>query len=137
MLRIEARPDLASTAIDIDRYVSAEFAALERECLWNDVWQMACRVEHLPDVGDHVLYEVGDVSLIVVRSATDTIKAFHNSCLHRGTALIERSGSTAVFRCPFHGFAWSLDGSFRGMPAPVCKPIFPANLVREPEEPLG
>lgn len=104
--------------IDLARYHTAEFAELEHRLLWSDVWQMACRVEHLPDVGDHLLYEVGDLSLIVVRSKPDTISAFHNSCLHRGTALVERSGNTAVFRCPFHGFAWGIDGEFRGMPAP-------------------
>ncbi len=103
--------------IDLARYHTVEFAELEHRLLWSNVWQMACRVENLPEVGDHLLYEVGDLSLIVVRSAPDTISAFHNSCLHRGTALVERSGNTAVFRCPFHGFAWGIDGEFRGMPA--------------------
>jgi nitrite reductase/ring-hydroxylating ferredoxin subunit len=116
-LRVVAEPFTLEQRIDVARYASEEFAALERERLWSDVWQFACRLEHLPNVGDHLLYEVGDLSLIVVRSAPDTIKAFHNSCLHRGTTLVEGRGNTMVFRCPFHGFAWSIDGSFRSMPA--------------------
>lgn len=116
-LRAVAEPFETVSPIDVGRYVSSEFAALERERLWSDVWQFACRLEHIPNVGDHVLYEVGDVSLIVVRSAADTIKAFHNSCLHRGTTLVDRAGTTALFKCPFHGFAWSIDGTFRSMPA--------------------
>ncbi len=105
--------------IAIERYTSREFAGLEAERLWGDVWQFACRLEHLPDVGDHVLYEVGDLSLIVVRTgpAPTDIRAFHNACLHRGTTLVAGNGNAAMFKCPFHGFAWSLDGTFRGMPA--------------------
>lgn len=108
---------LGDSDIDVARYVSSEFAALENEKLWGDVWQMACRTEHIPNVGDHILYEVADLSLIVTRSTDETIKAFHNSCLHRGTSLVDGSGNTALFKCPFHGFSWSIDGEFRGMPA--------------------
>ncbi len=53
---------------------------------------MACRLEHLSDVGSFVTYEVADVGLIVMQTAHDTIKAFHNSCLHRGTTLAEGEG---------------------------------------------
>jgi len=116
-LRVESYEWLGDAPIPASRYTSAAFAALENERLWTDVWQMACRLEHLPQVGDHIVYDVADVSLIVVRSAPDTIRAFHNSCLHRGTTLVEGSGNSALFKCPFHGFAWGLDGQFRGMPA--------------------
>lgn len=121
-LRAQGDPWPGEASIAVDRYTSAAFATLERERLWANVWQMACRLEHIAEVGDHLVYEVGDVSLIVVRtgpgrSAAD-VKAFHNSCLHRGTTLVEGRGNTAVFRCPFHGFAWGIDGTFRGMPAP-------------------
>ena len=120
-LLAEAAPWIAADDVTIDRYTSREFHDLEVERLWPRTWQMACRVEQLAAVGDHVVYEVGDISLIVVRIAEgvgpEAFKAFHNSCLHRGTTLAEGSGNTAFFKCPFHGFAWSLDGSFRGMPA--------------------
>ena len=103
--------------VTIDRYVSREIHDLEQQRLWPTVWQMACRLEHIPTVGDHLVYDVGDLRLIVVRTAADQVKAFHNSCLHRGTTLVDGAGNSAFFRCPFHGFAWNLDGSFRGMPA--------------------
>ena len=112
--------------VDVDRYVSQDYHDREAAELWPRVWQMACRLENLPNVGDHVVYEVCDLSIIVVRvsdagadgDAVTGIRAFHNSCLHRGTTLVEGSGNVAFFKCPFHGFAWSLDGTFRGMPAP-------------------
>lgn len=104
--------------VDVARYTSQTFHDLEAEHLWPSSWQMACRLEHLPEVGSHLVYEICDQSIIVVRVGVDEIKAFHNSCLHRGTTLVEGSGKVAFFKCPFHGFAWSLDGTFRGMPAP-------------------
>ena len=88
-LRTESYELLGDGEIAIDRYTSVEFAALENEHLWQNVWQMACRVEHIPNVGDYVQYEVADLSLIVVRTAPEVVKAFHNSCRHRGTSLVE------------------------------------------------
>ena len=58
------------------------------------------------------------MSLVVLRSAPDEVRAFHNSCLHRGTRLRSQPGRIGELRCPFHGFTWNLDGSFAGMPCP-------------------
>ncbi len=113
--------------VDVQRYVSQEFLDLENERLWPTVWQMACRLEHIPDIGDHLVYEVADMSWVVVRCAAEgpgAVRAFANSCLHRGTTLVDGGDHTqsgtlhgSFFKCPFHGFAWNHDGSFRGMPA--------------------
>ncbi len=116
--------------VGIDRYISQSFHDLEAERLWPHVWQMVCRLEHVPEVGDHIVYEICDQSWIIVRTApaadgdtTDPgIRAFANSCLHRGTALadahdLDPATNLPFLRCPFHGFAWNLDGTFRGMPA--------------------
>jgi phenylpropionate dioxygenase-like ring-hydroxylating dioxygenase large terminal subunit len=112
-----------------ERYFDRDFHRLEVERMWSRVWQMACREEQIPEVGDSIVYEIVDASLIVVRTAPDEIRAFHNSCLHRGTQLRTGSGNVAAFRCPFHGFTWNLDGSFREMPCPWDFPdVDPANF---------
>jgi len=115
-LRVERYDWPGDTRIDRERYTSRAFAALEAERLWPKVWQMACRLEHLPEVGSYVSYEVADVGLIVIRTAPDTIKAYHNACLHRGTTLVEGDGRTGVLRCPFHAWTWNLDGTLRTIP---------------------
>ena len=66
--------------------------------MWRRVWQMACREEQIPEVGDSLVYDIVDASLIIVRTAPDEIRAFHNSCLHRGTQL--RTGSGPRRRVP-------------------------------------
>jgi phenylpropionate dioxygenase-like ring-hydroxylating dioxygenase large terminal subunit len=98
------------------RYFDPAFHRLEVEHMWRRTWQMACREEQIPAVGDSLVYEIADASLLVVRVAPDEIRAFHNSCLHRGTQLRTGSGSLTALRCPFHGFTWNLDGTFREMP---------------------
>jgi phenylpropionate dioxygenase-like ring-hydroxylating dioxygenase large terminal subunit len=114
--------DDASRGIPRDRYLSREFFRLEGERMWNRTWQMVCRSEEIPKVGDHVVYEIMDNSLIVVRSRPDQIKAFHNVCLHRGRILRESGGNVSNFRCKFHGFAWRLDGALSSIP---CRWDFP------------
>ncbi len=114
---VESNEWLGDVEVPVERYTSRAFHQLEVERLWTRTWQMACRLEQLPEVGDHLLYEVAGESLIVVRSSPTEIRAFHNSCLHRGRALVDEPGQGAIFRCQFHGFAWNLDGTFRGMPA--------------------
>jgi nitrite reductase/ring-hydroxylating ferredoxin subunit len=52
-----------------------------------------------------------------VRTAPEEIRAFHNSCLHRGTQLRTKPGNVANgFRCPFHGITWNVDGTLREIP---------------------
>ncbi|HVA76316.1 MAG TPA: aromatic ring-hydroxylating dioxygenase subunit alpha [Candidatus Binataceae bacterium] len=112
-----------ASEVPIERYLSREFFNLEVERLWKRVWQMACREEEIAEIGDHVIYEIAGMSFIVVRSAPSKIKAYYNACLHRGRMLRESGGSRASeFRCPFHGFAWNIDGSLRHVP---CQWDFP------------
>jgi len=102
--------------VPVDRYTSPEFHRLEVEKVWKRVWQMACREEDIPAVGDHIAYDIVGISILVVRSAPDTIVAFRNVCRHRGRVLKEDPGRDEELRCAFHGFAWNLDGSFKHAP---------------------
>src|SRR5712691_8793046 len=69
------------------RYTDPAFAQLEYEKLWSRVWQVAARLDEIPAAGDYTTYDIGDQSVLIVRVDADTIKAYHNVCPHRGTAL--------------------------------------------------
>lgn len=103
--------------IPVARYTTREFHELEKEKLWSRVWQMACREEHIPEVGDTYVYDINDKSIVIVRSAPDEIRAFWNACLHRGRQLCSFPERVETLKCPFHGFAWKLDGSLAYLPA--------------------
>lgn len=116
-LREQSAPDVPVDTVSTDRYWSPAWHQLEVELLWRTTWQVACREEDLPSPGDHVVYDIADDSLIVVRTEEGTIRAFHNVCLHRGTKLRVDSGKVNAFRCPFHGFTWNLDGTLKLIPS--------------------
>ncbi|MCB1686901.1 MAG: Rieske 2Fe-2S domain-containing protein, partial [Halioglobus sp.] len=104
-----------SHGIRTGRYTDPTFTRLEHEKLWLKVWQMAARLDEIPQPGDHTVYEIGNESVLLVRIDADNIKAYHNACPHRGTALAECSGSFDRGRiiCPFHGWRWNLAGEIQ------------------------
>jgi phenylpropionate dioxygenase-like ring-hydroxylating dioxygenase large terminal subunit len=96
--------------IAFDRYISREYLQLEKERLWPRVWQIACREEEIPSPGDYITYDIADASIVVVRTASGQIGAYHNVCVHRGRRLVSGCGTTKQFRCGFHGWKYDLDG---------------------------
>ena len=109
-------PELASYKITRDRYVSKSFHDREVKGLWAHVWQMACREEEIPEAGDISVYEIAGASYIVVRGNDDKIRAFRNTCMHRGMKLCAQDTSLGKLRCPFHGFTWNLKGEIIDIP---------------------
>jgi nitrite reductase/ring-hydroxylating ferredoxin subunit len=106
--------------IPTQRYFDEEFYQAEVDHLWPHVWQMACRLEQIPNVGDWVEYSNIGKSVIVVNTR-DGVKAFHNACRHRGVPIAGGRGNETGasdhgncakvgFICPFHGWRWNMDG---------------------------
>jgi nitrite reductase/ring-hydroxylating ferredoxin subunit len=114
-VRSESYQFLGDEDIPTDRYIDPAFAKKELDTLWRKTWQFACREEHIPEVGDYYVYDLGPYSFIVTRVADNEIRAYYNACLHRGTKL--RASGTAgcaqEFKCSFHGWSWNIDGSHK------------------------
>ena len=53
----------------VDAFVSPEYARAERELLWPRVWQMAGRLEDIPEAGNFITYNILDESVVIVRTA--------------------------------------------------------------------
>ena len=97
--------------IPAERYYDTEFFELEKKHVWPHVWQMACRLEEIPEVGDYTVYTILEHSVIMVHTK-DGVKAFKNACRHRGLRLANGPGHCGEqgFVCPFHGWRWSTEG---------------------------
>jgi phenylpropionate dioxygenase-like ring-hydroxylating dioxygenase large terminal subunit len=97
--------------IPVERYYDQAFFDREVEHFWPHVWQMACRLEEIPEPGDWIEYTNLTTSVLVVRTATG-VKAFHNACRHRGVQLGVGQGNCSGkgFVCPFHGWRWNMEG---------------------------
>lgn len=127
ILRVDRPMPPGPTKVPVERYFSKAFHDLEVEKVWKRVWQMACHEDDIPDVGDYHVYDIAHLSFLIVRSAPNEFRAFHNACLHRGRLLRERAGKWArELRCAFHGWSWNLDGTLREVPChwdfPTVKP---------------
>jgi phenylpropionate dioxygenase-like ring-hydroxylating dioxygenase large terminal subunit len=116
VLRSQSPIDLGTQDLPIARYTTREFHEIEKAKVWSRVWQMACRGEDLPNVGDSVVYDIADTSIVVVRQPDLSLKAYYNACLHRGRKLCDFDGNKTELRCPFHGFTWDLGGTLVRMP---------------------
>ncbi|MCY1269579.1 Benzene 1,2-dioxygenase subunit alpha [compost metagenome] len=102
--------------LSVERYSARWFHELEAQKLWPKAWQMVGREEEIQKPGDHLVYDIVNTSIIVMRGQDNVIRGFYNSCLHRGRALRMSGGATNQLRCPYHGFTWDLQGDFKSMP---------------------
>ncbi len=109
--------DYASTLIP-DAYTCEDFHALERERVFGTAWVPVCLTDEVREPGAFVVVEVGGRSLIVCRNRDGELRAHHNVCRHRGARLVtERQGEVArFFQCPYHAWAYDLDGACLGTP---------------------
>ena len=76
-----------------ERYFDPDFYQMEAELLWPRVWQMACRLEEIPEPRDFVEYEILDQSVVVVRTDDLGVSAFQNACRHRGVKVVQGRGT--------------------------------------------
>ena len=123
-MRSESYKFLGDEDISKDRYIDPAYAKAEFERLWTRTWQFACREEHIPEVGDYYVYDIGAYSFIITRVAKNDIRAYFNACLHRGTKLRASGteGCASEFKCSFHGWSWNIDGTNKEV---VCDWDFP------------
>ena len=137
-LTLESYRFLGDGDIPFERYTDRAFYDLEMERMWPRTWQWACREEHIPEVGDYYVYDIGKYSILVVRSH-EGIKAYHNSCLHRGTKLRPSGsdGHASELRCPFHGWTWSLEGGLTRLPCAWDLPHVDPQAFKLPEVRVG
>jgi choline monooxygenase len=108
--------DLASTLIP-DAYTSEAFYELEQQRVFGSSWVGVAMTSELRDPGDFVVVEVAGRSLIVCRNRDGELRAFDNVCRHRGAQICAASGHVArFFQCPYHAWAYDLDGALLGTP---------------------
>jgi nitrite reductase/ring-hydroxylating ferredoxin subunit len=113
-----------------ERYFDPDFYQMEVDLLWPRVWQMACRLEEIPQPNDFVEYEIFDQSIVVVRTDDLGVRAFQNTCRHRGVRLVEGRGTCeSGFTCPFHGWCYGPDG--KNTFVTQSKTFAEHNLVRQ------
>jgi Rieske 2Fe-2S family protein len=100
-------------------YTDAAILDLEQRALFGRRWLAIAREEDLPEPGSFVTHEIGAERVLVVRGADDRLRAFFNVCRHRGARIVEEAAGRlrgGAIACPYHAWAYALDGSFLRAP---------------------
>jgi phenylpropionate dioxygenase-like ring-hydroxylating dioxygenase large terminal subunit len=93
------------------RYTDPAFLALEQEYLWRRSWLYALHSDELPTPGSFRIWQKTGAPIVIVRGKDNVIRAFYNTCRHRGAPLIETDkGETKGFFCRYHGWTYDLTG---------------------------
>lgn len=108
--------DPADVLVPTRRYTEADYLEREFDLLWTRTWHLVCRESQVSASGDYLVYDLGKRSYLVVRGSDGQVRAFHNSCRHRGTRLCNGRGNTGrSVKCPYHMWSYGLDGSLRSV----------------------
>ena len=95
-------------------YSSPDIYAAEVDRMFRRDWLFVGRIEELPNPGDFTTMRIAGEPIIVARAQDGQLHAFYNMCVHRGVEVAEGCGHTRVFRCPYHGWTYDLDGRLTG-----------------------
>lgn len=114
-------PELGTDPLPHEPNISKEYFEKEREKVFKRAWLLLCREDELPHNGSYVVKQVAilETSVLLVRGDDGVVRAFHNSCRHRGNKVVmgsgEKTGDSKGFVCGFHGWSYDLQGRLRSV----------------------
>lgn len=111
---------LVDGTVPVEYYTSPEYFQREQAMIFRRAWLMVGRVEEVGNPGDFVVRKIPTLSanVIIAHGKDGQVRAFHNSCSHRGVALVcEERGNALTFRCPYHAWLYRIDGSLNAVPS--------------------
>lgn len=108
----------SSRTLPAEAYRSQDLFDWEQRTLFTGGWTALGRLDDLVPLGRLRSVDHGGESILVARAADGTLTAFSNVCRHRGHPLVESDDPVEArqIRCPYHSWAYRLDGSLRTAP---------------------
>ncbi len=112
-----AGSELGERALPFAAYRDPDWYARELEHLFRGDWVAVCSAAMLREPGSYVALSIGGEPIAVVCDQAGRLHALSNACRHRGTQLLdEGTGEVKSIVCPYHAWAYDLDGGLRGAP---------------------
>jgi phenylpropionate dioxygenase-like ring-hydroxylating dioxygenase large terminal subunit len=109
------RPLLEAETLPPACYTSEEFFKREVETIFMREWNFIGRADYIAKSGDYYTVDFVGVPLLVMRGADGHVRAFVNSCRHRGAKVAQGEGNARkAIKCPYHGWVYGLDGELLG-----------------------
>ena len=91
-------------------YTDPAFFAREMDRIFRVHWNLVCRADEIPEPGNYLAIDLAGVPAVVLRSEDGALRAFANTCRHRGSRLLSGNGTAKAISCPYHGWSYALDG---------------------------
>ncbi len=112
---IEERLETAST-LPSWCYTNPGVIPLEQAKVFSRTWQLVGREDQATQPGDYFTATVGEEPLLIVRGSDRRVRALSNVCRHRAGPVAKGEGNCRAFRCGYHGWSYSLEGSLVNTP---------------------
>lgn len=114
----KVRPPIESAATLPPRcYSDPAVLERERDLIFRRGWVGLGRADRWSGPGDYAALDLAGVPVLVLRDRQGRLRAFANSCRHRGSLLLEGQGCRPLITCPFHAWVYGLDGRLRAAPS--------------------
>ena len=98
-------------------YTSEAFYQREVDTIFLKEWNLLGREDRLTFPGDYFTANIAGVPLFVIRNTDGELRAFANTCTHRGSRLLQDEGRCrSVVQCPYHAWAFDFDGALVATP---------------------
>lgn len=110
------RPLLEAETLPPWCYTDPAFYRREVERIFLKAWNFVGRGDAIPNKGDYTAFDFAGVPVVLVRDEGGAVRAFVNSCRHRGTKIVDGAGTVTAFRCPYHSWVYGLDGALHVAP---------------------
>jgi phenylpropionate dioxygenase-like ring-hydroxylating dioxygenase large terminal subunit len=116
---------LTSSAVDLadaqtlppSCYTDPAFYEFEKEALFYHEWLCVGRENWVAQAGDYFTTRIVGEPIVVARGRDGQINAMSSVCAHRAMLVAEGAGNARMFLCPYHHWAYGLDGRLVGAPA--------------------
>ncbi len=112
----DGRPLAEASTIPAAWYLDPRILQLERQTVFSRTWQVVARTDQVTEPGQYVTAEIASEPVVVVCGNDRKLRAFFNVCRHHAAAVVSDCGRTQLFRCPYHGWSYSLEGELKGAP---------------------
>ncbi len=109
--------DLENNTVSPLAFSDEDVYRVEQEKVFGRCWLFVGHESQLEQPGDFVSTFMGEEPVILLRDRNGEIRAFLNSCRHRGVKICRvDTGRAKVFTCPYHGWSYDTEGNLVGVP---------------------
>jgi phenylpropionate dioxygenase-like ring-hydroxylating dioxygenase large terminal subunit len=113
---VDGKTERKVCSIPPNFYRDPRVATAEIDRIFRTTWIGVGRADQVADASDFAALDIAGQAIILIRGSDSSLRAFANTCRHRGARLLDGKGNCRTIRCPFHAWRYKLDGRLASAP---------------------